>query len=324
MFAKIQRIHFVGIGGIGMSGIAEVLLNLGYKISGSDLKSSATTQRLASLGATIFEGHAGENISGAEVVVTSSAIVQTNAEVIEAQIRDAVNVGADVIVLPELATSGYMFAAADEARTVALTPADPAFAKWSAVAGNSIVIGGFCEVGDDARLYNSAVMVDADGVVACYRKTHLWDREKLIFAAGGALPPVVKTKHGAIAVMVCYDLEFGELTRRVALDGAELIVAPVNWPLFPRPEGEHPGEVITAMSTARTNKVAIACCDRAGLERGQQWTEGTAIIDPDGWVIASAGPGTAMAVADVDLAATHDKTLTELVDLFADRRVDLY
>src|SRR6266446_2967689 len=85
MFAKIQRIHFVGIGGIGMSGIAEVLLNLGYKISGSDLKSSATTQRLADLGARIFEGHAAENISGAQVVVTSSAIVQNNAEVIEAQ-----------------------------------------------------------------------------------------------------------------------------------------------------------------------------------------------------------------------------------------------
>ena len=247
-----------------------------------------------------------------------------NAELIEAQIREAVGVGADVIVLPELATSGYMFADADEARAVALTPADPTFAKWSAVAGDSIVIGGFCEVGDDARLYNSAVMVDADGVVASYRKTHLWDREKLIFIPGDALPPVVKTKHGAIAVMVCYDLEFGELTRRVALDRAELITAPVNWPMFPRPEGEHPGEVITAMSTARTNKVAIACCDRAGVERGQQWTEGSAIIDPEGWVVASAGPGTAMAVADVDLAATHDKTLTELVDLFADRRVDLY
>ena len=60
MFAKIQRIHFVGIGGIGMSGIAEVLLNLGYRISGSDLKSSSVTQRLAGLGATIFEGHAAE------------------------------------------------------------------------------------------------------------------------------------------------------------------------------------------------------------------------------------------------------------------------
>jgi UDP-N-acetylmuramate--alanine ligase len=84
MFAKIQRIHFVGIGGIGMSGIAEVLLNLGYKVSGSDLRSSAVTQRLASLGATVFEGHRAENVPGAEVVVTSSAISPENAEVAEA------------------------------------------------------------------------------------------------------------------------------------------------------------------------------------------------------------------------------------------------
>src|ERR1700719_2107000 len=84
MFAKIQHVHFVGIGGIGMSGIAEVLLNLGYKISGSDLKNSAITHRLAGMGATIFEGHAAENIAGAEVVVTSSAVVQQNAEVVEA------------------------------------------------------------------------------------------------------------------------------------------------------------------------------------------------------------------------------------------------
>jgi UDP-N-acetylmuramate--alanine ligase len=84
MFAKIQQIHFVGIGGIGMSGIAEVLLNLGYKVSGSDLKSSAVTQRLEGLGAKIFEGHGAGNISGAEVVVTSSAIAAENSEVVEA------------------------------------------------------------------------------------------------------------------------------------------------------------------------------------------------------------------------------------------------
>jgi UDP-N-acetylmuramate--alanine ligase len=84
MFAKIQHIHFVGIGGIGMSGIAEVLLNLGYKVSGSDLKSSAVTQRLASLGASTFEGHRAENVTGAEVVVTSSAIALDNPEVAEA------------------------------------------------------------------------------------------------------------------------------------------------------------------------------------------------------------------------------------------------
>src|SRR5712671_4785701 len=85
MFAKIQRIHFVGIGGIGMSGIAEVLLNLGYKISGSDLKNSAVTQRLATLGASTFEGHAAANIAGADVVVTSSAISIDNPEVAEAR-----------------------------------------------------------------------------------------------------------------------------------------------------------------------------------------------------------------------------------------------
>src|SRR5580658_6501611 len=84
MFAKIQRIHFVGIGGIGMSGIAEVLLNLGYRVSGSDLKSSAVTQRLAGLGATTFEGHRAENVAGAEVVVTSSAIAGENPAVAEA------------------------------------------------------------------------------------------------------------------------------------------------------------------------------------------------------------------------------------------------
>jgi UDP-N-acetylmuramate--alanine ligase len=84
MFAKIQRVHFVGIGGIGMSGIAEVLLNLGFKISGSDLKSSSVTQRLAGLGAVIFEGHRAENVAGAEVVVTSSAIAAENPEVSEA------------------------------------------------------------------------------------------------------------------------------------------------------------------------------------------------------------------------------------------------
>jgi UDP-N-acetylmuramate--alanine ligase len=84
MFAKIQRIHFVGIGGIGMSGIAEVLLNLGYKVSGSDLKSSPITQRLAAIGALIFEGHRAENVTGADVVVTSSAIATANPEVQEA------------------------------------------------------------------------------------------------------------------------------------------------------------------------------------------------------------------------------------------------
>jgi UDP-N-acetylmuramate--alanine ligase len=86
-FRNFQRIHMVGIGGIGMSGIAEVLLTLGYSVSGSDTKPSVTTERLQDLGATIFEGHKAENVEDAHVVVTSSAVKADNPEVVEAHKR---------------------------------------------------------------------------------------------------------------------------------------------------------------------------------------------------------------------------------------------
>jgi UDP-N-acetylmuramate--alanine ligase len=87
MFATSQHAHFIGIGGIGMSGIAEILLNLGMKVSGSDLRRSAVTERLGQLGAAIFEGHEASNVAGATVVVTSSAVGPGNPEVAEARAR---------------------------------------------------------------------------------------------------------------------------------------------------------------------------------------------------------------------------------------------
>jgi len=78
---KVKHIHFVGIGGSGMSGIAEVLLNLGYEISGTDLSSNAATQRLASLGATVMQGHAAQHVAGADAVVVSTAVDNSNPEV---------------------------------------------------------------------------------------------------------------------------------------------------------------------------------------------------------------------------------------------------
>jgi UDP-N-acetylmuramate--alanine ligase len=87
MFATSQHAHFIGIGGIGMSGIAEILLNLGMKVSGSDLRRGPVTDRLAQLGATVYEGHNAANIAGATVVVTSSAVGAANPEVLEAHAR---------------------------------------------------------------------------------------------------------------------------------------------------------------------------------------------------------------------------------------------
>jgi UDP-N-acetylmuramate--alanine ligase len=87
MFATSQHAHFIGIGGIGMSGIAEILLNLGMKVSGSDLRRGPVTDRLAQMGATVYEGHEAANVAGATVVVTSSAVSAANPEVVEARAR---------------------------------------------------------------------------------------------------------------------------------------------------------------------------------------------------------------------------------------------
>src|ERR1700759_3845917 len=85
MFFRPQHLHFAGIGGIGMSGIAEVLLNLGYQISGSDVKLSPITERLTSIGAVIYEGHQASNVTGARALVVSSAVDEQNPEVVEAR-----------------------------------------------------------------------------------------------------------------------------------------------------------------------------------------------------------------------------------------------
>lgn len=237
-------------------------------------------------------------------------------------ITDAVSAGADVVVLPELATSGYVFASKDEARSAAITTENPILQDWQKAAGHAIVVGGFCERAGNA-LYNSAAVLDRSGLLAVYRKTHLWGSEKAVFTPGHEPPPVVPTRAGRIGVLICYDLEFPEMTRVLALRGAELIVAPVNWPLVDRPRGEHPPEVVIAMAAARTNRVPIACCDRTGTERGQEWTEGSCVIDESGWVRASAG-NAASASIDLDLTRARTKRIGEHNDVFADRRPEFY
>jgi predicted amidohydrolase len=230
--------------------------------------------------------------------------------------------GASVVVLPELVTSGYCFESLEEARSVALPAGHPALAAWSAEAGGAVVIGGFAELGADGRLYNSAALVDRTGVRAVYRKVHLWDTEQLWFTPGDAPPPVVGTEHGRIGVMVCYDLEFPEMVRSVALRGAELLAVPTNWPWVDRPDGWPAPEVVIAMGAARVNRLAIACCDRSGVERGQRWNEGSAVIGADGWLLATADAG--RACAEVDPAASRAKAISPRNDALADRRPDVY
>jgi UDP-N-acetylmuramate--alanine ligase len=111
MYLKKYHIHFVGIGGIGMSGIAELLLNLGYKVSGSDIQTSDITNRLKKLGGTIHKGHAKEHVGQADVVVTSSAISTGNPEV-EAAEQAAIPVIPRAEMLAELMRLKYSVAIA--------------------------------------------------------------------------------------------------------------------------------------------------------------------------------------------------------------------
>src|SRR5438093_11712130 len=87
MFRKIQHIHFVGVGGAGMSGIAEVLLTLGYHVTGSDLHESESVRRIRALGGTVFIGHAASHIGNAQVVVVSSAVPPSNPEFVTAKAK---------------------------------------------------------------------------------------------------------------------------------------------------------------------------------------------------------------------------------------------
>ena len=160
LFASSHRIHFIGIGGIGMSGIAEILLTMGYSVSGSDLKRSAVTARLASLGATIYEGHAAQNAAASDVVVTSSAVAPTNPEVVEARARK-VPVIQRAEMLAELMRLKYGIAVAGMHGKTTTTSLIAAVLGPSG--GNldpTIVVGGRVDaLGSNARLGSSQYLV---------------------------------------------------------------------------------------------------------------------------------------------------------------------
>jgi len=242
---------------------------------------------------------------------------------------EAAAAGAELVVLPELCDSGYVFASEQEARGLA-TAADDSLTlrQWRelAAAHGIVIVGGFCELGGDGRLWNSAALVDATGTRAIYRKAHLWDREGLVFTPGAAAPPVVGLPFGRVALVICYDLEFPEWARLPALAGADLIAAPVNWPAAPCPAGERPAEVTKVQADASVNGVYVVVADRCGVERGVDWISGTLIAGPEGYLLA--GPvladHPALLVADCDLAAARDKRINEHNDLLADRRPELY
>lgn len=247
--------------------------------------------------------------------------LSANLTMIEDAIRAAVIDEVDLLVLPELSTSGYYLRSKDEATSCAIPIAHPILERWAGLLSPTMtVVVGICESRNEA-LFNTAVTLGSGGVLGVYRKTHLWDGELTIFTAGQDRPAVTETPVGRLGVLICYDLEFPEMPRYLAVGGAEMIAVPTNWPLVPKPSGEHAPEVIQAMAAARSSRVAIACCDRRGAELQNEWTQGTSIIGSDGWPTGTLDGDRVDALLAID---PHRTTISPRNNVIQDRRPALY
>ncbi|MEJ2007355.1 MAG: UDP-N-acetylmuramate--L-alanine ligase [Acidobacteriota bacterium] len=158
MLGKVRRIHFVGVGGIGMSGLAEVLLNLGFSVSGSDLRRTPVTERLVRLGARIAEKHAAENVGDAEVVVVSSAVPPTNPEIVEAT-RQKIPVIPRAEMLAELMRLKFCVAVAGSHGKTTVTSMVAVMLAEGGLDPTAVIGGRLDAFGSSARLGKSELMV---------------------------------------------------------------------------------------------------------------------------------------------------------------------
>ena len=264
---------------------------------------------------------------GSRVAATSPEIrlgeVDGNLQRIRVALLCAVAHGAQLIVLPDSLPADTCFADRDEAAAASMTRDHPGWADLaSALPSGVVAVVGYAER-EEAHLFNSAAVLTGERRIGDYRKAHLWGGEGALFERGPSAGALFDTPLGRLAVAICYDNEFPEVPRRLALAGADVLALPVNWPLIARPDGEHPPETIQAMAAARSSRLATVIADRWGAERGVAWTGGTAVVDEDGWV-AALPDESGSAFAELTLRSPGDKSLPPYNDLFADRRPELY
>lgn len=255
-----------------------------------------------------------------------------NREAALSWVRRAAAGGVDLVVLPELASSGYVLSSEEEASRTAQSADHGALVEALAeVCAESRMhcIVGVNEQRGSVR-HNSAVLVGPGGTVATYRKLHLFNDEKTWFEPGGELP-VVDLPFGRVGMVICYDLWFPEAARALALAGAEVIAVPTNWVAsFRRKLYDDAGYCqgnIAAMATAGQNAVVVACADRVGVEREVRFLGASLIVGADGWPLAGPASRTddELLVADVDLdSVAAARRRTPRNHLLEDRRPDSY
>jgi 5-aminopentanamidase len=250
---------------------------------------------------------------------------ERNLESCVKRMEEAAAAGAELLVLPECAIPGYMFDSLDEAQRFAEEIPGPSTERLEAECGRlglHTVCGLLERDGDGVR--NAAVLVGPDGLIATYRKTHLPYLGVDRFATPGDELEVHDTPLGRIGIEICYDLRFPEVTRALALRGADLVAHPTNFPMAARVQTE-----LITVARAAENRIYLLTANRVGKERRGEFCGWSQIVDPYGKRLAEAGEAEeALLVADVDVERARDKDYVipgeyELY-LFGHRRPELY
>lgn len=240
-------------------------------------------------------------------------------DLLDATARRARAAQADLLVLPELFCTGYNLGAA-RARSLAMTPDDETFDRLRAIArahGTAICLGFPERV--DQNIANSAALIDATGdILLIYRKIHLFGAlDRAMFSLRGDRFPVVPWRGLKLGLAICYDIEFPETARALAIAGADLVLVPTA--LMP------PYDVVAdhlIPTRAYENQVFIAYANHCGSEDGLAYIGKSSICGPDGAVLAKAGDGPALITATIDPA--HQAEIRARDPLLADRRASLY
>lgn len=240
--------------------------------------------------------------------------------------------GAQLVVFPECALSGYLLDDVNELERMAepvpgraTQRLAEACARWQ-----MHVVLGILEQGSDA-IYNSAVLVGPGGIIGCYRKAHLPGLGLDRLVAHGNTPfAVYETPIGRVGLAICYDIRFPEAARLLALQGADVIAIPTAWPVVNRlaPPSMLP-DVLTR-ARACENRVFLAVADRVGQEAGRAYLGRSQLVDVFGTVVAEGGTdGEEILLAEFDLALARTKDFVYTpgefeTHWFGDRRTDLY
>ncbi len=251
----------------------------------------------------------------------------TNLERMCDALRETASGGAMLTVFPECALAGYCFDSLEEARPFAQPIPGPATDAMTEACRklDTFAVFGLLEA-DGAKVFNACALVGPDGLVGSYRKLHLPFLGVDRFTTPGDRPLVVHEARGLrLGMLICYDLVFPEATRSLALDGADLIVLPTNWP---------PGAECTAdclvNARALENKIYFLAVNRSGRERGYDFIGRSKAANPSGELLAVARDARPeILMTDIDVARARDKKVVRIpgqfeLDRFADRRPEFY